>query len=81
MLAVDHTTAQLTERERSLLDYAAKLTRAPGTMIASDLDPLRAVGLSDRDILDANLTVAYFGYVNRIADGLGVAVEQADVDA
>ncbi len=44
-------------------------------MSEADLDPLRAVGLSDRDILDANLCVAYFAFVNRIADGLGVALE------
>ncbi len=80
MLARDYASAQLTQRERSLLDYAAKLTRTPGDMKASDLEPLRDVGLSDRDILDANLTVAYFAYVNRIADGLGVALEEADSD-
>ncbi len=74
-LAIDYTTAELTPRERSLLDYAAKLTRTPAAMEASDLAPLREAGLSDRDILDANLTVAYFAYVNRIADGLGVAIE------
>lgn len=32
-------------------------------------------GLADRDILDANLVTAYFAYVNRIADGLGVALD------
>jgi alkylhydroperoxidase family enzyme len=36
---------------------------------------LRAVDLSDRAILEANLVVAYFAYVNRIADGLGVRLE------
>lgn len=44
-------------------------------MDESDLEPLRAVGLSDEGILDANLTVAYFAYVNRIADGLGVGLD------
>ena len=80
MLARDYGSAQLTQRERSLLDYAAKLTRTPGDMRASDLEPLRNSGLSERDILDANLTVAYFAYVNRIADGLGVELEDADSD-
>ena len=45
-------------------------------MQESDLEPLRAEGFDDRDILDANLTVAYFAYANRIAIGLGVAVEE-----
>ncbi len=44
-------------------------------MAESDLGPLRQAGLSDIDILDANLTVAYFAYVNRLAQGLGVEVE------
>jgi uncharacterized peroxidase-related enzyme len=71
----DHTLLDLTLRERVLLDYAAKLTRTPWEMDNSDLDPMREAGLSDRDILDANLTVAYFAYVNRLAQGLGVEVE------
>ena len=41
-------------------------------MTESDLGELRAVGLSDRDILDLTLITAYFNFVNRIAMGLGV---------
>ena len=44
-------------------------------MVESDLAPLRAAGLSDRDIVDLNQVVAYFNYVNRVADGLGVELE------
>jgi uncharacterized protein YciW len=36
---------------------------------------LRASGLTDRDIVDLNQVVAYFNYVNRIAEGLGVELE------
>jgi uncharacterized peroxidase-related enzyme len=74
-LKTDHTSLELPAREKALLDYAAKLTRTPWDMDPMDLDPLRQAGLSDRDILDANLTVAYFAYVNRLAQGLGVEVE------
>ena len=42
-------------------------------MTESDLGPLRAEGLSDQDILDITLVVAYFNFVNRIALGLGVS--------
>ena len=38
-------------------------------------DRLRDVGFKDRAILDINQIVAYFAYVNRIADGLGVDLE------
>lgn len=37
---------------------------------------MRSAGLSDEAILDANLTVSYYAYVNRLADGLGVALEE-----
>ncbi|HYX86892.1 MAG TPA: hypothetical protein VE777_18130 [Gaiellales bacterium] len=36
---------------------------------------LRAAGLDDRAIVDANQVVSYFNYVNRVADGLGVELE------
>jgi len=44
-------------------------------MTDDDLDPLRAHGLDDRAILDLTLVIAYFAFVNRIANGLGVEVE------
>jgi uncharacterized protein YciW len=44
-------------------------------MVESDLAPLRTSGLADRDIVDLNQVVAYFNYVNRVADGLGVELE------
>lgn len=44
-------------------------------MNRSDLVPMRDAGLDDRDILDVAQITAYFAYVNRIADGLGVGLE------
>jgi len=58
-----------------MLNYAAKLTRTPWAMTANDLHPLREAGLTDTDILDINLVTAYFAYVNRVADGLGVGID------
>ena len=66
---------QLEERLGALARYAIKLTRAPHEMVESDLVPLRALRLTDRDIVDLNQVVAYFNYVNRVADGLGVELE------
>jgi len=57
------------------VDYATKLTRAPAGMTASDLDSLRGVGLSDAAIHDAATIIAYFNFANRVAQGLGVALE------
>ena len=58
-----------------LCDYALKLTLTPHQMHAADVDALRDAGLSDRDVVDANQVVAYFNYVNRVAQGLGVTLE------
>lgn len=41
-------------------------------VISEDVAALRHLGLGDEDILLANLIVAYFNFVNRIALGLGV---------
>lgn len=59
----------------AMLEYAEKLTLTPGAMEEADVAALRTAGFSDRDILDIAEVVAYYAYVNRIADGLGVAIE------
>jgi uncharacterized peroxidase-related enzyme len=62
----------LEPRLSNIVRYAEKLTSAPAAMTESDLGELRAVGLTDNDILDISLITAYFNFVNRIALGLGV---------
>jgi uncharacterized peroxidase-related enzyme len=64
-----------TVRERALVAYARALTERPGAMREEDLRPLRAAGLDDTEISDLAQVVAYFNYINRIADGLGVDLE------
>jgi uncharacterized protein YciW len=66
---------ELPGRLPALLRYALKLTLKPWDVVDDDLAPLRASGLTDRDVVDANQVVAYFNYVNRVADGLGVELE------
>lgn len=65
----------LSSREAALLDYADTLTLSPAAIRATHIDGLRAQGYDDRAIHDACAIVAYFAFVNRIADGLGVEVE------
>lgn len=69
----------LEPRLSNIVRHAEKLTSAPSAMTESDLGELRAVGLSDRDILDLSLVVAYFNFVNRIALGLGVSYSAAEM--
>jgi len=58
--------------ELALMQYAKKLTVQPAAMEASDVDALKAVGLDDGEILEANQIIGYFNYVNRLLNGLGV---------
>lgn len=58
--------------ELALLRYAEKLTVAPGDMVAADVEALRAAGVDDGQILEANQIIGYFNYVNRCLNGLGV---------
>lgn len=75
-MKTDYRSAKIKPRQRAMLDYANKLTRTPWDMTEADLLPLREAGWDDRAILDINQTVAYYAYVNRVADGLGVVLDE-----
>ena len=62
-------------RELALLCYAQKLTLTPGDMEQSDVEDLRAAGVDDGQILEANQIIGYFNYVNRCLNGLGVSTD------
>lgn len=71
----DWPAAPLAPADRALCAFAVKLTREPHAARASDLDDLRVHGFDDRAIHDATQVVAYFNYVTRVADALGVEPE------
>jgi len=71
----DYRAAQIEPADVRMLDYAAKLTRAPASVGVQDAAALRAVGFDDRAIHDICAVTAYYAFVNRIADGLGVELE------
>lgn len=71
----DYKKAQIQMKDKIMLKYAEKLTKEPWSMVEADVKALRKVGFSDVDILDINQIVAYYAYVNRTADGLGVNLE------
>jgi uncharacterized peroxidase-related enzyme len=71
----DYKIANISPAQMAMLDYASKLTERPTDMILKDVERLRDVGYTDRGILDINQIVSYFAYVNRVADGLGVELE------
>jgi len=59
----------------AMLEYVEKLTVRPQDVSEHDVEALRTAGFTDRDIHDICEVTAYYAYVNRIADGLGVALE------
>lgn len=67
--------APLSEPELAFCAYAEKLTQTPAEVTEQDVDALRDAGWNDREIHDGCQVIAYFNYINRIADGLGVDPE------
>jgi uncharacterized peroxidase-related enzyme len=75
-IVFDYRNAPISRTELALLEFAEKLTREPSSCRERDIDLLRKAGWTDRAILDTTLVIAYFNFVNRIADGLGVELEE-----
>jgi uncharacterized peroxidase-related enzyme len=71
-LEADYRTAPISEQERVMLDYAVQMTRDATRISPADHDRLRSVGFDDRGILQITLIAAWFNYINRVADALGV---------
>jgi len=74
-IASDWRGARLSAPDRALCEFATKLTLKQQEMINDDLDPLREHGFDDRAIHDAVQVIAYFNYITRVADALGVENE------
>lgn len=68
----DYKTAPLDERDRVMLDFVVELTRDATRVTRAHHDRLRAAGFDDRGILQITLIAAWFNYINRVADALGV---------
>ena len=68
----DYREANLSPRERALCDFAVKLTTLAAEIDETDVEALRAEGLSDPEISDAIQVIGYFNYVTRVADGVGI---------
>ncbi|HSR68000.1 MAG TPA: peroxidase [Acidobacteriota bacterium] len=72
----DPLSAQVSSADKALIAFALKLTRHPASIAEEDIEQLRRHGFDERAIHDAVQVVSYFAYVNRVADGLGVELEE-----
>jgi uncharacterized peroxidase-related enzyme len=74
-LKKDFRQAGLSPADRAMCEYVEKLTLKPWEMVEADVLALRQAGFSDSAILDINQVTGYYAFVNRLADGLGVELE------
>jgi uncharacterized peroxidase-related enzyme len=72
----EFTAKKESPREKALLAYAAKLTLSPMDITKDDIMDMMDAGLTDEEILRANLIASYFNFSNRVALGLGVELEE-----
>jgi uncharacterized peroxidase-related enzyme len=67
LMAMNYRAARLSRRERSMLDFAVRLTAEPWLVEEKDRAALRRAGFSDRDIWDIAAIVGFFNMSNRVA--------------
>jgi uncharacterized peroxidase-related enzyme len=67
-IAVNHRKADITPRQKAMLDFALKVTRASHEIVDADFEALRAHGFDDEDIWDIAGISAFFGLSNRMAN-------------
>ena len=72
----DYTQADLDDQTRGMLDFAVKLTLDPSSNKKADVEKLRSLGLDDQQILSIVLITCNFNFMTRLADGLGVEIQE-----
>ncbi|MDB5522422.1 MAG: putative peroxidase-related enzyme [Rhizobium sp.] len=83
VLAVQHDfrNAGLSARDVEMLGYAEKITRDASAIVEGDIDRLRAVGFSDRQITDIALCASFRNFVSRFFDAVGAGPEAIYLDS
>ncbi len=79
-IAEDWRKLDLETKVQAMLEYVEKITLSASTIISEDVEHLRQVGWSDREILDIALVSSYYNFRCRMADSLGVEIDAANVN-
>lgn len=69
-MVMNYRTADLSPRQRAMLDFAVKLTEASAKVEEADRQALRDMGFSDRDIFDIASVAGFFNMTNRVASAV-----------
>jgi uncharacterized peroxidase-related enzyme len=75
-LAQGKTPDNLSALDQLLFQHAARLTQEPWATKETHIEQLRQAGLDDKAVLQLTMLVSYLSFENRVALGLGVALEQ-----
>ena len=71
-VAVNYRKADITPRQRAMLDFALKVCSASATVGDADFAALQAHGFSDEDAWDIAAIAAFFAMSNRLANATGM---------
>lgn len=71
-IAFNYRVADITPRQRAMLDFAVKMARASAEIVEADRQVLRDHGLSDADIWDLAATASFYAMSNRMASATGM---------
>jgi uncharacterized peroxidase-related enzyme len=71
-VAINHLKADITPRQKAMLDFAVKVCLDSAAIGEADYAPLHAHGFDDEDIWDIATITAFFGMSNRIANAIGM---------
>jgi uncharacterized peroxidase-related enzyme len=67
LMVMNYRAARLSQRERAMLDFAAKMTAEPWLIEDEDREALRRAGFGERDIWDIAAVAGFFNMTNRVA--------------
>lgn len=74
-LRSDYRSAPISAAERAMLDFVVQVTKDATGVGRGDVEALRRHGFDDTAILQITLIAAWFNYINRACDALGVGRE------
>ena len=70
LMVMNYRVADLSDRQRAMLDFARKMTERPAEMNEQDRQSLRDVGFSEKDIWDIANIAGFFNMTNRVASAV-----------
>ena len=73
-MLIDYTKADLSAKDRLMLDFAVRITLEPAGLTESEIDGLRTAGFEDKDIVSIVMLTCLSNFMNRIASSLGAEV-------